>query len=235
MPPCHPAIPVPLAMASSRPAQLLLGDLALRPDGHDEVGLQQQVRIKVDVERLADSDLDAIIPQDIREERRALVGLMSLPTARDQQCSFRTIRHGAYCLPRISLLSRLPSHPSGGIIMQDPGRGDSCQIGNTPRDTMTSMLGRSRGKEARCPRDTLAQGQQSHRHPPAPCTDDTRRHRWPRSRRQLTCHSTCTSMRRPPATSSRRWPSAMSAVVPATRSRCGRTGPHSTAGGYCRA
>ena len=102
MPPCHPATPVPAGDGVEQTAQLLLGNLALRPDRYDEIRLPQQVRIEVDVERLADGDLEAVIPQDTREERRALVGLMPLPATRDQQCPFATICHDSLCLPNRS-------------------------------------------------------------------------------------------------------------------------------------
>ena len=104
MPPCHPAIPVPLAMVSSRPRNCSLLISLCVQIGHDEIGLPQQVRIEVDIERLADGDLEAVVPQDTREERRALVGLMPLPTARDQQCPFPP-SVTLPCASRISVVS----------------------------------------------------------------------------------------------------------------------------------
>ena len=105
----HPPVPAgnsgPAGNGVEQTAELLLADLALRPDRHDEIGLPQQVRIEIDVECLANGHLEAIVPQDTGEERRALVRLMPLPAARDQQCPFRTIRHVASCLPYLSAVS----------------------------------------------------------------------------------------------------------------------------------
>ena len=63
MPPCQPAMPVPAAMAARRPASAAALDGAHRVALHDEVDTGHVPGVGIDVRRVLDADVEAVLTQ----------------------------------------------------------------------------------------------------------------------------------------------------------------------------